>query len=197
MTSAIVLAAGSSRRMGAMNKLILPYSSCTILETIIIELQASNVDEIIVVLGHEKEVIKTLLSPYEGLIFCYNAQHLTGMTSSIQTGVKSASKASNGYLICLSDMPFIEADDYNFILNSLSGEKEILLPFYQSKKGNPVCFSKHFRGEILDHQQLEGCREIVQNNNKNVRKISFNNDHILKDIDTIEAYKRTSNIQQK
>ena len=61
MTTAIVLAAGSSIRMGLENKLTLPYSSSTILETVIDQLLASDIDEIIVVLGHEKEKIKNSL----------------------------------------------------------------------------------------------------------------------------------------
>lgn len=188
MTSAIVLAAGSSRRMGAANKLTLPYFSHTILETIIIQLQLSLIDEIIVVLGHEKEVVKTLLSPYKGLVFCYNAEHLMGMTSSIQTGIKSVSKDTNGYLICLSDMPLLKMGDYNTILTRVSNKKEILLPFYHNKKGNPVYFSKHFRDEILNHQEMEGCRGVVHKNKAFVQKISFDTDRILRDIDTIEAY---------
>lgn len=188
MVSAIVLAAGSSRRMGAVNKLTLPYSSCTILETIIIALQGSDINEIIVVLGHEREAIKALLSSYKGIVFCYNTQHLTGMTSSIQTGIKSTSKLSNGYLICLSDMPFLETDDYNSLLKNISGEKEILLPFYQNKKGNPVYFSSHFKEDILDHKERDGCKEIVQNNKTFTRKVFFDNNHILKDIDTSDEY---------
>ncbi len=191
MTSAIVLAAGSSRRMGAANKLTLPYAGHTILEAIIIQLQASLIDEIIVVLGHEKEVIKTLLSPYKGLVFCYNAEHLTGMTSSIQMGVKSASEHTDGYLICLSDMPFLETNDYNTILHHINHQKEILLPFYEHKKGNPVYFSKHFRNDILNHKELEGCRGIVQKNKAFIQKIVFDNDHILRDIDTVGAYEKS------
>ena len=191
--SAIVLAAGSSIRMGSVNKLLLSYNNSNILEAVILQLQNSCIDEIIVVLGHEKAVIKTLLSPYKGLLFCHNWQYKSGMTSSIQTGLKSASEKSNGYLICLSDMPFLDVNDYNTILNRTSGKKEILVPFHNTKKGNPIYFSRHFKSEILKHTEVEGCKKIVQKNSHFVKRIIFANNHILRDIDTIKDYSIAKN----
>jgi len=187
MISAIVLAAGSSTRMGTKNKLTLPYSNNTILETVIGYLQKSNIGEIIVVLGHEERKIQELLKKND-LIFCQNPNHLSGMTSSIQAGIRACSKASDGYLICLSDMPFLTTSDYQNILEKAIGDKKILLTYHENQNGNPVYFSKHFRAEILNHQKMEGCKEIVQKNKKFVVKIEFTNDHILKDIDTLKDY---------
>ncbi len=85
-------------------------------------------------------------------------------------------------------MPFLTTNDYNKILASITGNKEIILPFYDSKKGNPVYFSKDFREEILTHPASEGCKGIVQNNENFLVKIPFENTHILKDIDTEEEF---------
>ncbi len=188
MTSAIVLAAGSSTRMGENNKLTLPYLNSTILETVVNQIQQSKVDEIILVLGHEQEKIKELFIENQRIHFCYNSRHLSGMTTSIQTGIQSTAKDTNGYLICLSDMPFLDKNDYNKILQATTQKKEILIPFINQQKGNPVYFSKHFKPNILAHQAMNGCKEIVMANKNFVRKIFFKNNHILKDIDTQKDY---------
>ncbi len=187
MISAIVLAAGTSSRMGAKNKLLLPFKDDTFIVHVVKQLLKSTVDEVIVVLGHEKEIVKQVLTQKE-LVFTVNSNYKSGMTSSIQAGIKASSKNTDGYLICLSDMPFLTTSDYNKILASVSGNKEIILPFYTNQKGNPVYFSKDFREEILIHTAPEGCKGIVQNNKDHLVKIPFDNTHILKDIDTEEDY---------
>ena len=61
MISAILLAAGSSRRMGAINKLLLPFQQSTILETVIDHLLELSQLELIVVLGHQSEEVRTAI----------------------------------------------------------------------------------------------------------------------------------------
>ncbi len=187
MISAIVLAAGTSSRMGTKNKLLLPFKDSIFIEHVMNELLQSKVNEVVVVLGHEKDKIKQLFTQKE-IIFTVNENYNSGMTSSIQTGVKATSKKTDGYLICLSDMPFLTTKDYNKILAAISGNKEIILPFYKNQKGNPVYFSKGFKDDILNHNEPDGCKNIVQNNKNALVKVPFKHTHILEDIDTEEAY---------
>jgi len=187
MISAIVLAAGTSSRMGSKNKLLLPFKGSTFIEHIVSQLLKSTIDQVIVVLGHEQNKIKQVLTQKE-VVFTINTNYNSGMTSSIQAGIKATSKNTDGYLICLSDMPFLTTSDYNKILASISGNKEIILPFYKNLKGNPVYFSKGFREEILTHPAPEGCKGIVQNNKNFLIKVPFESTHILKDVDTEEDY---------
>lgn len=188
MISAIVLAAGTSTRMGAKNKLALPFGKSTFIETVVDQLLASNVDEVIVVLGYEREKISNRLYTRE-VLFALNTDYQIGMTSSIKTGISAASENSNGYLICLSDMPFLTTVDYNKMINSISGNKEILLPFHHNQKGNPVFFSNDFKNDLLNHHEPEGCRGVVADNKSYVKKINFDNNHILKDVDTEDDFK--------
>ncbi len=187
MVSAILLAAGSSRRMGKQNKLLLPWNDQPMIARVAEQIQGSKASEIIVVLGHEAEKVKAALAPFD-VQFSYNPKHQSGMTSSIQAGIKTCSPDSRGYLICLGDMPRLQTTDYDTIIEQVSGKKEILAPFYRGQKGNPVFFSRHFKGEILAHTEAEGCKKIVQANALLLRSIPFTNDHILHDIDKPEDY---------
>ncbi len=188
MISAIVLAAGSSTRMGIHNKLLLPWKDSTIIETIVDRLVASEAEEIIIVTGFEDEVVRNQLKG-RSVKFAYNENFEGGMTSSIQCGVKKADVASGGYLICLSDMPDLDTLDYNKMIGAfIADNKQIYIPVYNAKKGNPVLFSNHFKGAIIDHKEPEGCRGIVIDNISLVKRVAFDNDRILRDIDTREDY---------
>ena len=156
------------------------------------QLSAAGMEEIVVVLGHEANKIKAILQNNK-VTFIENDSYLKGMTSTIQMGVSIANGA--GYMICLSDMFLIEADEYAimkefFEKQIVVNSKTICLPVYNSKKGNPVIFSSFYKNAILDHKNPEGCKEIVTENKENISFIQMRSDHILKDADTIEDYNK-------
>ena len=188
MISAIILAAGSSSRMGNNNKLLLPWKESTIIGTIVDLLIVSEAGEILVVTGFEEEDVRNQLKgrPVE---YFYNEHFEGGMTSSIQCGVKNAGSTSDGYLICLSDMPQLETEDYNRMIRAFSSDKkQIYIPEHNGKNGNPVLFSSHFKNAIIDHGEPEGCKGIVKENRSLVTRVAYDNDRILRDIDTREDY---------
>ncbi|HEV3251229.1 MAG TPA: nucleotidyltransferase family protein, partial [Puia sp.] len=109
MLSAIVLAAGLSKRMGKANKLLLPYKGKTVIEIVVENILTAGLGEVIVVTGHEEEKLRNALKNL-AVDFVHNPRYLTGMTSSIQEGIRPAK--GKGYMICLSDMLLISADEY-------------------------------------------------------------------------------------
>ena len=196
MLSAIVLAAGSSKRMGSINKLLLPYKSKTVLATVAENIIASGIKEIIAVVGYESEKVKEALADLP-VLFAENREYEKGMTTSIQKGVLHAT--GNGYMICLTDMATITAEEYAFMKNNFDEQiqinpKCICLPRYKNEKGNPVIFSAYYREAILQHKDPEGCREIVQSNKEHVYWIEMNDAHILEDLDYPEDYEKLNTI---
>lgn len=188
--SAIVLAAGTSSRMEGANKTLMPFAGKTVIETTVDNVLKSTANEVVVVLGFESEKVRSLLAG-RPVRFVENKNYQTGMTSSIQAGVEASNADSDGYLICLSDMPLLSAADYNLIIKHLKpGEKRIVKPFFQGQGGNPVLFCSHFREAILMHQHPEGCREVVKMNKESMVHVDFDSNRILSDIDTREDYTR-------
>ena len=98
MLNAIVLAAGSSRRMGK-NKLLLPYKGRPLLAYVVGNILAAKLGSVIVVTGHEAELIGEALKGLP-VKLVHNPRYEEGMTSSIQTGVAAAADGE-GYMICL------------------------------------------------------------------------------------------------
>lgn len=195
--SAIILAAGLSRRMGKENKLFLEFKGKALVEWVIEKVKASIVDEIILVTS---ELSNDTLNAFanEKVKVVDNPDYKIGMTTSIQKGVATASENSKGYMVCLGDQPLIEISDYNLIINSFKNSypknsQLITVPSFESKKGNPVIFSSFYKEQILAHQEPEGCRKIIQNHKDNVSKINIKSPFILQDIDTKEEYEKLLN----
>jgi molybdenum cofactor cytidylyltransferase len=194
MLSAIVLAAGSSERMGDQNKLLLPYKNKTVIEHVVGSIYEAGLEEIIVVVGHESEKIKEVLKNLP-VHFVYNQDYTEGMTTSIQKGILHAN--GNGYMICLADMVLIRAEEYALLKNSFEKQvaenpKCICLPRFKNEKGNPVIFSTFYRDDILQHKEREGCKEIVKSNKENIFWVDMDTQHILQDMDYPEDYNKIS-----
>jgi len=105
--SAILLAAGQSKRMDGENKLIKEIQGVPLIKHSVKNILASSVDELIIVLGYQKEIIEKLIDKNEKIKFVFNKDFESGMASSIKTGLDSLSEKTEAFFICLGDMPMV------------------------------------------------------------------------------------------
>jgi molybdenum cofactor cytidylyltransferase len=193
MFSIIVLAAGLSSRMRGAHKLLLPYQEKTVIWHTIAQIvgakaQNLSIGEIIVVVGHNRVGVETVLEGYN-LPTIFNEKYAEGMTTSIQAGIRAANMSASGYVICLSDQPKITSEQYNLLINAFEKEQNaIIIPAFQGERGNPVIFPAYLREEILQHDEMTGCKAIVQRHKQQVKLVEMPTSHILLDIDTPEDY---------
>lgn len=190
--SAILLAAGESRRMGAANKLFLEVGGKSMIKTTLDALSESPVAEIIVVSNPENDARfdDCIRAKFRIVI---NPDFQRGMTTSIQKGIKQAAGDADGYMICMSDQPFLSSAEYASLIEGFSAAIPadpfcILVPVYLEEKGNPVVFSSHYREEILTHPNMDGCKEILQKNREHIVRQAMPTNAVLRDIDTPEDY---------
>ena len=198
MISALILAAGESRRMGKQNKLLLPIGDEALLVKLVTSVCASDVGQVLVVIGHEAEKIMRELNELP-LNFVYNPNFSEGMTTSIKYGVKAVSHECDGLLICLGDMPFINTSDINklihaYVKNRIKGKDLIVVPVFKRQRGNPVLFSIEFQNNILEHKKESGCKEVIMKNPDSVMEIEMDNENMLLDVDTMEDYQSVSDL---
>ena len=198
MISAVILAAGESRRMGKQNKLLLPVGGEALLVKLVASVCASDVGQVLVVIGHEAEKIRRELNEFP-LNFVYNPNFSEGMTTSIKYGVKVVSHECDGLLICLGDMPFINTSEINklihaYVKNRIKGEGLIVVPVFKRQRGNPVLFSIEFRNDILEHKEESGCKEVIMKNSDSVMEIEMDDAKMLLDVDTMEDYQSVSDL---
>lgn len=183
--------------MDGLNKLLLPWGKTTLIEHVLSQLLLSNVEEVVLVLGRDADSIKNLVGTHWKLKIVENHNYESGMTSSIQEGVKKAK--GNAYMICLSDMPLLHPSDYNALIHNyestLTASKDILLPQYEGQKANPVIFNAVYKNAILNHTEANGCSGIVKQHADRVIRFEAGNDHFVLDIDTISDYQKLKSAQ--
>jgi molybdenum cofactor cytidylyltransferase len=195
--SIIVLAAGLSRRMGAENKLLLPFKGQTIIEMTISNILAADIGEVIVVVGHEAKQVKAVLNNrFPNIKIVENPDFEQGMTTSIKAGIRAAQQNTEGYMICLSDMVLIQPDEYRFMVQRFlfydfyHEEKTIAQPIFEKKRGNPVIFASIYKNALLETLDTEGCRSLVQTHKEHILLVEMATNHILQDVDIKEDYER-------
>ena len=159
MISAILLAAGQSKRMNGENKLAKEIQGIPLIKLSVKNILASSVDELIIVLGHQKEIIEKLLNKNEKIKLVFNKNFKSGIASSIKTGINNLTEKTEAFFICLGDMPMVNHDIYNQIIRS-KNNKEIIVPTYEGQQGNPILFDKSMKEKIMSIEGDLGAKKI-------------------------------------
>jgi molybdenum cofactor cytidylyltransferase len=185
MISAILLAAGQSHRMGGDNKLIKKYNKKYLINHILDALIKSKVKKTIVVLGFQSSKVKKIIIKDKKISFVYNKNYKFGMASSIKTGIKRISKKNVGFLIIHADMPKISKKIINKIYEAIkSKDKEIFVPTYKRKLGNPVGFKYSMLKSLKKITGDRGAKKIIKRNKKKLYLIKVNSKSIFNDLNT-------------
>jgi len=140
MASAVVLAAGESKRMG-MKKEVLPIDGEPMIKHVVGRLLASTkIDEVIVVLGGQADEVGTSLAGVldERLELVGNARYAEGMGTSIAQGVRACSWGASPILIVLGDTPFFVTDDVDALIAAHAGGARIAVPVLDGRRGSPL-----------------------------------------------------------
>ena len=187
MISAILLAAGQSKRMVGENKLTKEIKGIPLIKLSVKNILASSIDELIIVLGHQKEIIEKLIDKNEKIKFVFNKNFENGMASSIKVGINNLPKNTKAFFICLGDMPNIKKNIYNDLIKYVEN-KEIIIPNYKGQQGNPVLFSISMKKEIMSIQGDIGARKILKTNKNKLLNIEINDQSITKDFNTQKCF---------
>ncbi|MDJ0597748.1 MAG: nucleotidyltransferase family protein [Crocosphaera sp.] len=184
----IILAAGSSTRMGT-PKQLLPYQGSTLLCHTIKIAKDSICHPIIVVLGANADKINTVIDP-SSVSVIENKNWSLGMGSSIGVGINfinSYSEAIEAAIICVCDQPFLTTEIINNLVFAYQTQKKpIIACNYADTYGVPVLFQANFFSELVSLQEKGGAKKIINKYKKDVFFISFSQGII--DIDTPEDY---------
>lgn len=192
MIAAVILAAGESKRMKS-PKMLLPFMGSTIIECVIRNTLASDVDSAIVVTGAWKEDIEEVVRKYNVRIV-FNDSYTDGMLSSVQCGIKSLPADCNAALVIPGDMPLISGDVINEVINSyITSGKPMIVPVYRGRRGHPLLVGSDLFGEIHRLDKNEGLRQLAEWHPEDIYETETGDDTILKDIDTKTEYRKEIN----
>lgn len=189
--TAIVLAAGRSQRMGAVNKLLLPLRGQPLLLHVLDALAAAGMHQRLVVTGHDAAAVEAALAGRPEHLVA-NPDYAAGMATSLRTGVEAAPSDSTGFLICLGDMPHVQPTTIRHLVDASesAGREEIVVPSHEGHDGHPVLFPARLRTALLALDGDRGARGLLQAEADRLLRVEVDDAGILQDIDTPTAYAR-------
>ena len=185
--SAILTAAGESRRMGR-PKPLLPWRGTTLVEHQISALFDGGVSEVVVVVGHEADAVATQVS-CTGARCVLNPDYLQGKTTSIKAGLRAISADADAILLLAVDQPRTASIVSTVVRAHVSGDCLITSPRYEGHGGHPLIFAASLRDELSRiTEEKQGIREVFQAHRDSVQEYALNDPMIRLDLNTPEAY---------
>ena len=191
MIAAVVLSAGESSRMGR-PKALLPIEGETFIGRIVASLKQTQVGKIIVVLGHNSDLLAAAIRPL-AVDILINTNYKLGQLSSLQVAVRKLLPDADcdGMLVHLVDHPYIDASLVDRMIQQFyESKKDIVVPRCRGKRGHPVLFSRALFGELLDAPMDQGAKAVVNAHGNGTLEIDTDEKGITVDIDTPELYRQ-------
>ncbi|WP_439597887.1 NTP transferase domain-containing protein [Falsiroseomonas sp.] len=188
---ALVLAAGRSRRMAPLNKLLVPDAKgVPMILRVVDNVLASHAAPVIVVTGHERERIEEALAG-RPVLFAHADNYADGLSASLKAGLAAVPAEAEGIMVCLGDMPLVTAPMLDRLLTAFDPEegRAIVQPTFRGKQGNPMLWSREFLGEMLAITGDIGARHLAAKHADRMVAVEMASDAVLRDFDTTESLK--------
>ena len=184
----IILAAGASTRMKR-QKMLLPYKGKTIIETVVRNVRSALDENIIVVLGADRDEISKEISKLQ-INLVDNQHYSDGMLSSVICGLRALPAVTKAFLVYLGDQPQIATDVTFKVIDAYKRSgKGIILPVFEKKRGHPVLIDSKYKPEILKLDPEKGLRQLMEKFGDDICEVECGRPEILRDIDTPQDYR--------
>jgi molybdenum cofactor cytidylyltransferase len=186
--AALVLAAGRSSRMGGSNKLLAEIGGRPLARIAVEQALGSHARPVIVVTGYQREKVEATLSGLP-VRFVHNNDFATGLGSSLRAGIAALPAQADGVVVCLGDMPQVDAAMIDRLIEAFDPDKGALIavPTIDGKRGNPVVWSRRFFPELMAVEGDVGARYLIGRYGEAVVEVPLNGTAALTDVDTPEA----------
>jgi molybdenum cofactor cytidylyltransferase len=186
--AAVVLAAGRSTRMGAINKLIAEIGGKPLVRIAAEQALASSARPVIVVTGHQREKVEEALAGLP-VRFAHNPDFAEGLGASLRTGIAAVPDDVDGAVICLGDMPQVDAALIDRLIAAFDPERGalIVVPTIEGRRGNPVLWSRRFFPDLRQIQGDVGARHLIASYAEAVVEVPVSGESAFVDVDTPES----------
>jgi molybdenum cofactor cytidylyltransferase len=188
--AAIVLAAGRSTRMGALNKMLAEIGGKPLVRIAAEQALASRAKPVIVVTGHQQSQVEAALADLP-VRFVHNPDYAEGLGTSLRAGIAAVPAEADGAVVCLGDMPQVDAGLIDKLIAAFDPGKGalVVVPSIDGKRGNPVVWSRRFFSELMSIGGDVGARYLIGQYAEAVAEVPLSGDAALTDVDTPESLK--------
>jgi molybdenum cofactor cytidylyltransferase len=181
-------------------KQLLVYQGRPMLRHVVENLLKSQVNDVMVVLGHQASKVAEALNELPVRIII-NKDYTRGQSTSVRYGLAAlhtsglsahhpAKGNRLGVLFVLGDQPLVKPETINLLIDHYRQYGGIIAPYYQGVRGNPVLFDNKFFDELQALTGDVGAREIISRYPEQLRKVEVPDSGVLQDIDTPEDYQK-------
>jgi molybdenum cofactor cytidylyltransferase len=190
MITAVILAAGESKRMGQ-PKMLLPLGEETVIVHVINVFRKAGLKNILVVTGGARGQVEGAIS-HLNVMTVYNVNFAEGeMLSSIQCGIGALTRQTKAILIGLGDQPQVQERSVRMICESFEDTRsDIVVPSYQMRRGHPWLVARPLWDELLKLESPRSLRDFLNAHREEIHYLNIDDPGILADLDTPEDYKR-------
>ena len=191
MISAVVLAAGSSTRMGR-PKLLLPLAGKSIVQHVVDAALGAGVAEVVVVLGPDPDPVRAALRPDERLRFAVNERSQEGQSTSLRTGLDAVGPDAEAAVILLADQPSVSSSAIDAVVRAAAEAPPPDVAAVQASYGgvpaHPTLFVRTVWGDVVEEGD-HGARNWIRAHPQRRILVEVGGEP-PEDVDTPEDYER-------
>lgn len=186
---AVILAAGSSSRLGR-PKQLLSLGGRPVLAHTLDNALAASLDGVIVVLGHAAHAIQAQID-FGAARIAVNDRYAEGQSTSLHAGIAALPPDTAAALFILGDQPLIGPVVHDALLDAYRRTAApIVQPSYDGQRGNPVLIARCLFPELLAVTGDQGARNVIRAHAAEVVAVPIPGTTPTDDLDTEDDYQR-------
>jgi molybdenum cofactor cytidylyltransferase len=184
----VLLAAGRSTRMGAVNKMLAKIGGKPLVRIAAEQALGSQASPVIVVTGHEREQVELALDGLPVRIV-HNPDYAEGLGTSLKAGIAAVPAGADGAIVCLGDMPQVDSTLIDKLINAFDPDSGalVVVPSIDGRRGNPVVWARRFFNDLMSIRGDFGARYLIGSYVEAVVEVPLTGDAALIDVDTPES----------
>jgi molybdenum cofactor cytidylyltransferase len=189
--SALVLAAGQSRRMGRA-KMSLAWGETTVLGQVVSVFRTAGIQDVLVVSGGDRAVVEQIAAGC-GARVVFNPRYAEqDMLSSIQAGLRAVPPEAEAAFIALGDQPQILEETVRLLLDAYGRTSApLIVPSYKMRRGHPWLVARPLWDSLSGMQPPQTPRDFLQAHAERILYVNVETPTVLADLDTPEDYGRS------
>jgi molybdenum cofactor cytidylyltransferase len=143
---------------------------------------------VIVVVGHQRGEVEKALAGLP-VQFVHNPDFAQGLGTSLKAGIAAVPAEADGAIVCLADMPQVDASLLNRLIGAFDPDRGalIVMPTVEGRRGNPVLWSRRFFPDLMAIEGDVGARHFIGRYSEAVAEVPLEGSAALVDVDTPEA----------
>lgn len=185
----VILAAGTSSRMGPVNKLLLEYGKHTIVEETLTKLLNSKVHDVIVITGFDRERVESVLAGNAGRVrFVYNSRYQDGRAESIKRAIEHIDNRAEAALFMVADKPTVTTELIDRAIARFEKDRPAVLHVETpGGRGHPIIFARTVFEYLLALKGDFVGNDIVLRYSDNL--VRLNDEKLQIDVDSEADYR--------